>query len=147
MKRQQSKRFATRLVSAFATSALASAGNSQIPIESGPIPKATPASSVEVTQGAKLHHFAGETQFVISVPEPLIPFGDKERRRFLSLAAKRALGTASEAEQAEFLNLQRSRSAAPEAQIPDEILAAYRRRQMVLDAKIFFQRHVRFIES
>ncbi len=109
------------------------------------VPTAGAAADYLQNEGSK--GAVGDVEFVFNLPEPALPLDEKQRRRFESLATKRALGTATEAEDAAFFELQKARFSDPAIHSGEEILAAYRRRQMVLEAQLFLQRHVRVIES
>lgn len=143
MKPKTTKELATKLAGVFITSAL----SGQASAGSVAVCPTTDAISVEVQPPAKSGEAAGDANFLVTIPDKAIPFGDKEQREFRSLAAKRALGTASPEDEARFVELQNARRNAPENQATDEIFAEYQRRQMILEAKSFLQRHVRFIKS
>lgn len=80
---------------------------------------------------------------VIEAPK----FEKKEQKRFKEIALKRALGTVSVDENAEFLNLQQSRRRAEVSFDADGVLAEYRRRQLIIDVVELLNRHVSFFKA
>ena len=83
----------------------------------------------------------------IQIPLESLAFGAREEKELQRLAVKRAMEQASPNEDERFEELQKSRRQHYLEASPDEVLADYHRHQMVLDAKNFLSRHVKFIAS
>jgi len=136
------KGITTKLASVFAAGALsdANAASSVMTVAAPTINR----SSVDAKATTSSSEVAGDLTFKVLVRQDAEPFGEKEQRRFRALATKEALGSATAEEMAELERLDEARRSAPGARTTDEILAEYRRRQMVLAAKEFFDRHVHY---
>ncbi len=134
------------LVRAAVGSATMVSAKEQMPTTSGRQETIRDIYAVEsVSPSVTVEALAGESRFVITPPRTVEGFGKKNEKRFRDLAAKRALGTATEEEEQEFRDLQRDRRSVVQERSSESILAEYRRRQMLLETVNFLSRHVRFL--
>ena len=130
--------------------ALASISGAQLPADDpSKFQSSVRDASVADSRGAvQREELAGTESYqkvalVIEAPK----FEKKEQKRFKEIALKRALGTVSVDENAEFLNLQQSRRRAEVSFDADGVLAEYRRRQLIIDVVELLNRHVSFFKA
>lgn len=86
-----------------------------------------------------------ERPFAIRPPAEFSSFGPKEEKEFEKLVIKRAMRQASAEDEERFRELKLARQAHYASRYPDEVLANYERDQLILQAKAFLTKHVKFI--